>query len=231
VFIVDILKEESLLKKYLLLIRKIQNLMKDKMKSPSDNKDEITEMNNTLDGFIKKISVLLENLYPTLNRNLIKDEISKIENKINEFQIKLKSIHNNALEENKLKELKLLCQELSLKIGIIQEDISINLKRVLIFSKDIELSQFPFLENECFNIEVLKTIQIKEEYSLVKKFFEEILKVSALFNENQKFFHNLLRKFESFQNILSQIEEILNTSRSDIKYYKIHNTFCNVKGF
>jgi len=198
VFIVDILKEESLLKKYLLLIRKIQNLMKDKMKSPSDNKDEITEMNNTLDGFIKKISVLF---------------------------------HNNALEENKLKELKLLCQELSLKIGIIQEDISINLKRVLIFSKDIELSQFPFLENECFNIEVLKTIQIKEEYSLVKKFFEEILKVSALFNENQKFFHNLLRKFESFQNILSQIEEILNTSRSDIKYYKIHNTFCNVKGF
>ncbi len=201
------------------------------MKSPSDNKDEITEMNNTLDGFIKKISVLLENLYPTLNRNLIKDEISKIENKINEFQIKLKSIHNNALEENKLKEFKLLSQELSSKIGIIQEDISINLKRVLIFSKDIELSQFPFLENECFNIEVLKTIQIKEEYSLVKKFFEEILKVSALFNENQKFFHNLLRKFESFQNILSQIEEILNTSRSDIKYYKIHNTFCNVKGF
>jgi hypothetical protein len=228
-FIVDILKEESILKKYLLLIRKIQSLMKDKMKSSTDNKDEITEMNNTLDGFIKKISVLLENLYPTLNRTFIKDEISKIETKINEFHTKLKSIHNNALEENKLKEFKLLSQELSSKIGIIQEDISINLKRVLIFSKDIELSQSPFVENECFNIDVLKTILIKEEYSLVKKFFEEILRVSALFNEIQKLFHNLLKKFESFQNILLLIEEILNTSRSDIKYYKIHNTFCSVK--
>lgn len=202
--------------------------MKDKMKNSFDNKDEISEMNNTLDGYIKKISVLLENLYPSLNKSFIKEEISKIEAKINDFQLKLKSIYNNALEENNVTEFRSLCQELTLKITLIQEEIAINLKRVLIFSKDFELSQFSLVENENFNIENLKTLQIKEEYSLVKKFFEEILKVTTVFNENQRSFSNLLKKFESFQNILRQIEEILNTPKSDIKYYNIYNTFCNV---
>ena len=75
--------------------------MSDKLKINVYYKKEMNEVMNVLEGFSKKITILLNSLYSSLNSIFIKEEVAQIETKIKDFQAKIKIIYTNKLiEEN-----------------------------------------------------------------------------------------------------------------------------------
>ena len=202
--------------------------MSDKLKINVESKNEMNEVMNVLEGFSKKITSILDSLYSSLNNAFIKEEVAQIETKIKDFQAKIKIICSNKLIEENFKEFKLVSHELAKKGKSIQEDISTNLKRILIFSKEQDLIKLPISESDFLISSDINKIQIKEDYILVKEFLAEIIRISFNYNENYKIYNTLLLKFESLQMILTQIDEILNTSKQDIIYQTIYEIFCKV---